>query len=94
MKIPYLLRRVRSGAIRFPLHGKYYWVHDDDTMTTDDGAPVEGDGRISWLQASAILYRQKRNQDNMQVRAARRKAIKWIIYMIITTPIVAWCLSQ
>lgn len=96
MRWPYLLRRIGKGALLFPLHGHWYiaWEDAPNHITKADGTPVDGQAHMSWLMASAILYRQKRKQDNMLIREARRKAVKWIIYMSITTPIVLYCLTR
>lgn len=86
MRWPLCLRRVRTGPLTFPLHGKQYvYIPAPHDCFYGINGEVKDIALLTWLRASKQLFEQKREQDNMAIITARREAWqKWKLHLVLT----------
>lgn len=93
MKIPYIFRRLESGVLSFPLHGKTYRYFPESKNFRDCcGKLVTDRDLLSWLRASAKLFMDRRDFDNLQIMNHRKGAVGLcvIILAMVTLLLVVY----
>lgn len=90
MKRPLFLQRKADGDLVFPFAGKTWRCRDVDGVSTFSTEDDIGEmPHMSWLKASALMFLEKREHDNMQIQRAREKVVGLIILVIaVLTPIL------
>jgi hypothetical protein len=89
MRLPYILRRYETGDLLFPYGGHTWRVIVVDglcTFTCDEKVDPMPD--VSWLRASAMLYIQKREYDNLQIENHRKGLLGLCIIILVVVALV------
>jgi len=80
MKLPLFLQRQQSGDLTFIFNGRMWFCRDVNGHTYFCFEHEEEIPHISWLIASAQLFLEKREADNLKIRNARHLAIGAFIF--------------